>query len=148
MESRFLKYWGLTMLILMLAIKTTWGQSSSASIVIIGNNTGEQTLSDKELVQIFRGQKNYWKTNESILLVLPSDKHKEAEIVSEYLYDMNIGEMQKYWLALVFQGRAKPPVFERSNEDIFQLVKSTPGAIGILVNFQGSIPEELLINIQ
>ncbi len=123
------------------------GQEEWDSITVIGNTLGEEQISKKELVDIFRGQKKYWKNNESVLLVIPSEKHDGALVAAEALYKMSVAEMQKFWLATVFQGRTNPPVFERTNEDILQLVIETPGAIGILINFQGQIPESLLIKI-
>ena len=135
-------------LVVMLCLSTAGvSQEDWNSITVIGNSTGEKSISKKALIEVFRGQRNYWKSDESVLLVLPSDKHKGAKIASYTLYKMSISEMQKFWLALVFQGRANPPVFNMSNEDILQLVSETPGAIGILINFQGVVPNELLINI-
>lgn len=125
-----------------------FSQKDWSAITVIGNNTGESSMSQKELIEVFRGQKNYWESNESVLLILPSDKHQGAKLASTTLYNMTIAEMQKFWLAMVFQGRSNPPVFELSNEGILQLVSTTPGAIGILVNYQASIPPELLIKIQ
>lgn len=146
MASNIIKY-----LIVMLVVSVSthsFGQKEWDSIKVIGNNTGEKSMSQKSLIEVFRGQKNYWETNEGVLLILPSDKHPGAGIASAILYDMSISEMQKFWLAMVFQGRTNPPVFELNNADILKIVSETPGAIGILINYQGQIPPELLINIQ
>lgn len=147
MVSKIIRY-VLVMMMMMSFSTVSFSQKDWSSITVIGNNTGENSMSQKALIEVFRGQKNYWKSNESVLLILPSDKHQGAKIASATLYNMSISEMQKFWLALVFQGRSNPPVFELTNEDILQIVLATPGAIGVLINYQGSIPPELLIKIQ
>ena len=146
MASNMIKY--LIVMVVMSISTISFSQKDWSSITVIGNNTGENSLSQKALIQVFRGQKNYWKSNESVLLVLPSDKHPGAKTAAATLYNMSISEMQKFWLAMVFQGRSNPPVFEFTNENILRIVSSTPGAIGILINYQGQIPPELLIKIQ
>lgn len=146
MASKVIRY--VVVMVAMSICTIGFSQKDWTAITVVGNNTGESSLSQKALIEVFRGQKNYWKSNESVLLVLPSDRHPGAKVASATLYNMSISEMQKLWLALVFQGRTNPPVFELSNEDILKIVSETPGAIGILINYQGQISPELLIKIQ
>lgn len=40
--------------------------------------------------------------------------------------------MNKFWLALVFQGKASAPVFFTSKSDLEEYVTLTSGAIGII----------------
>jgi ABC-type phosphate transport system substrate-binding protein len=41
-------------------------------------------------------------------------------------------QLNKFWLALVFQGKAKAPVFYGSSTDVENYVTQNPGAIGVV----------------
>ena len=55
--------------------------------------------------------------------------------------------VQKFWLSLVFQGRANPPVFLDDDSDIINYVRKTPGALGVVSTNAQNIPKELLITV-
>jgi ABC-type phosphate transport system substrate-binding protein len=113
----------------------------------VANVKGVTALSSKEVVQIFRNGRSLWPTGEKVIIVLPSNKSDFAEIVARKLYGGNVTSMQKFWLALVFQGRANPPVFFQSSEEILAYVAKNPGAIGVLQKNSIQIPIPLLLTI-
>ena len=47
------------------------------------------------------------------------------------LYNMTGNELNKYFLALVFQGKVKAPTFFNSVSELESYVAQTPGAIGV-----------------
>ena len=53
-------------------------------------------------------------------------------------------ELNKYWLALVFQGKAKAPQFFNSLNDLEAFINQTPGAIGIVESAE-SIPNRTVL---
>ncbi|MGH2563912.1 MAG: hypothetical protein ACRDE5_05335, partial [Ginsengibacter sp.] len=55
-----------------------------------------------------------------------------GKITSAKIYDMNGDELNKFWLALVFQGKAQAPKFFNSENELADFVAQNPGAIGIL----------------
>jgi ABC-type phosphate transport system substrate-binding protein len=99
------------------------------------------------LVGIFRGEEALWDNKKSIIIVLPSSKNETAEEIAKTIFNGSVMTMKKYWLGLVFQGRANPPVFLDSNEDIINYVQKNQGAIGILYCKKEIVPQSLLINI-
>jgi hypothetical protein len=54
--------------------------------------------------------------------------------------------MQRHWLALVFQGRARAPVFLDSVAAIIDYVRNTPGAVSMIPATTPGIPRELVVN--
>ncbi len=52
--------------------------------------------------------------------------------ICEKVYDMSSDEVKKYWLALVFQGKAEAPAFFNSINELQAFVAENPGAIGIV----------------
>jgi ABC-type phosphate transport system substrate-binding protein len=114
---------------------------------LIGNQTFYKTIDRQVLIEIFKGRTQYWPSKQKILLVLPSTKSELAPIVAAAVFDGTAGEMQKYWLSLVFQGRGNPPVFLRTSEDIYRFIASNPGAIGFIKSDFKIEDKQLLIKI-
>jgi hypothetical protein len=48
------------------------------------------------------------------------------------IYNMSPNELNKYFLALVFQGRLKAPTFFTSERELEAFIAETPGAIGVI----------------
>lgn len=115
-----------------------------ASITIIGNEIGLKTLNQKELKNYLRGEVMRWPNKKAVRVVLPSSKHEGSEIMARELYNKSMRDLKRYWLSLVFQGRADSPTFLNSNQEIISYVRNNEGTIGVLVNFN---PDELVIQV-
>ncbi|MFC5193243.1 hypothetical protein ACFPIK_15840 [Algoriphagus aquatilis] len=126
-----------------LAQQTDLGQLEFAA-----NVKGVKSLTSKEVVQIFRNGRSLWASGEKVIIVLPSNKSDMAESVAKNLYGGSITAMQKFWLALVFQGRANPPVFLQSAEEIMVYISKNPGAIGVIPKDTAMIPESIQLTIR
>ena len=126
-----------------------FAQSSwQGSYLVIANNIGTSKLSSEYVGNTFKGKYSLWSNGESVTIVLPSSKSPQASDFASKVMGMSISGMQKYWLSLVFQGRANPPVFLESTADIIQYISKTSGAIALVpVNTQ-DIPSYLIIKIQ
>jgi hypothetical protein len=111
------------------------------------NVKGVSKLSSKEVIQIFRNGRSLWPSGEKVVIVLPGNKSVYAEAVAKNLYGGSVSSMQKFWLALVFQGRANPPVFLQTAEEIVFYIANNPGAIGVLPKEEGRIPENLKLTV-
>lgn len=123
-----------------LSVKSYSQNNLPYGYVVIANNIATKQLDSKELIQIFKGKYSSWPNNEQVIIVLPSTKNENADVLSRFIFKSSKDAMMKYWLSLVFQGRANPPVFIEKDSDIIEYIESTPGAIGIvkLVNLNQS----------
>jgi ABC-type phosphate transport system substrate-binding protein len=119
----------------------------SQTLTVVGNNTGYTSVSTKVIKDVFKGKYSLWSNKESIIIVLPSSKAVNAEAVAKYLYGTTFSGMQKYWLSLVFQGRANPPVFLDSDDEIIEYVKENSGAVGIVSSTNKNITNTIKISI-
>lgn len=127
---------------------TLYGQTSSMQgLLLIGNKTGLESVSRKQLQGIFRGSQSIWNTNEDVIVVMPSNKADFADDFASSVLQMTQPALQKYWLGLVFQGRADPPVFLNSSEEILEYVKRNQGAIGMVKMSEKAVPNGMLIAI-
>ncbi len=122
------------------------GQSME-KIHLVGNKTGLSSVNRKQMRDIFRGTQSIWKTGEQVIVVMPSGKSDLAPQFSESILQMSYPAVQKFWLALVFQGRASAPVFLNNSIEILDYVKRNPGAIGVVNIPEKEISSGLLIPI-
>jgi ABC-type phosphate transport system substrate-binding protein len=125
-----------------------FGQGATLDgLVLIGNKTGLSNVSRKQMNGIFRGSQSIWKTNEQVTIVMPSSKAEFSEQFSGAVLQMSHAALQKYWLALVFQGRANPPIFLNSSLEIVDYIKKNPGSIGVVKLSEREVPAAMLISI-
>ena len=126
----------------------TFGQQLSLDgLMLIGNKTGLTSINRKQMNGIFRGTQSIWKSNEQVVVVMPSSKAEFAEQFAASVLQMSHSALQKYWLALVFQGRANAPVFLNSSSEIIEYVKKNPGAIAVVKAAERDIPAGMAITI-
>ena len=122
------------LLILLSLNLSVFGQANWEKISIIGNSIGAESLTKSQVTSIFKGMKSRWKNDEDVTIVLLSSKHPECELMAATIFGKDMKYVKKYWLNLVFQGRANPPVYLDSNEEVLNYVKKHSGAIGVLVD--------------
>ena len=108
-------------------------QSQDKNLVAIGNQTGvPATLKMSELKAVMMGEQQRWKSGNRVLIALMKTTTPLGKQVAEQIYDMTGDGVNKYWLALVFQGKAHAPNFFSSVVELESFVAQNPGAIGIL----------------
>ncbi len=122
-------------------------RAQKAEFVLIGNRTGASDVDAAALHAIFRGERSIWASKQTVIIVLPSSRADYAEDFARVALDMTRMAMQKYWLALVFQGRANPPVFLDTADDVIAFVKRTPGTVA-MVPARSDVPKELVIQVR
>lgn len=89
-------------------------------------------LKQSELKSILLGEKQRWKNGNKIEIALLKTNTAAGKYVCEKVYDMSADELKKYWLALVFQGKAEAPEFFNTVGELQAFVSENPGAIGII----------------
>lgn len=105
---------------------------AQTALIAIGNASdvpADMKLS--ELKSILMGEKQRWKNGDRIVIALMKTNTPTGKATSEKMYDMSGDELNKFWLALVFQGKAQAPKFFASAGELQDFVAQNPGAIGI-----------------
>ena len=126
LSNRFL------LILLMLSI-SFFARSQEATLAAVGNQSGapsEMKLS--ELKSVLLGETQRWKNGNRVIIALMKTNTSIGKTTSARLYEMSGDELNKFWLALVFQGKAQPPNFFSSASELENFVAQNPGAIGIL----------------
>lgn len=117
---------------LLLIANSAHAQSAWGELSIIGNKIGYQQLKAQQARNVFRAQMTTWPNKVAVTIALPSPKSTTSEPVARLIYGTRPSSVQKFWLSLVFQGRATPPQFFDSDQELILFVQRTPGAIGVI----------------
>ncbi len=108
-------------------------RSQEAGLTVISNQNGSPgELKLSELRSVFMAEKQRWSTGTKITLALMKTNTPVGKNTSRKIYDMSGDELNKFWLALVFQGKAQAPNFFNSSAELESFVAKNPGAIGII----------------
>lgn len=108
-------------------------KSQETTLVALGNQSGvPSSMRLSELKSVLMGERQRWKNGDKIIIALMKTNTPAGKSTSSKIYDMTGDELNKFWLALVFQGKAQAPTFFNSANDLENFVAQNPGAIGIL----------------
>jgi ABC-type phosphate transport system substrate-binding protein len=106
-------------------------QGGKLSVVINPNGPPEQ-LSATDLKKIFKGEVQRWKNGTKVVVVMMKTSTPTGNETAGRLFNMSGNDLNKYWLSLVFAGKAHAPYFISSESELLQFVSQNPGAIGII----------------
>lgn len=106
-------------------------QDEGESLSLIANSS-TQELSMKEAKKLLKGEEQRWKDGTKVAVALMKTTTPIGETTAKTVYKMSSKDLNKYWLGLVFAGKAQAPTFFTSEEELKAFVNSTPGAIGIV----------------
>ncbi|MGY2131781.1 hypothetical protein ACW9KT_06115 [Hymenobacter sp. HD11105] len=134
----------------MLLLLSTGGSLSARAqdlpLVVIANGKGapaEMKLS--QLKAVMRGERLRWPDGSKVVIALMKSSTPIGTYTGQKIYNMSANELNKYWLALVFQGKADPPNFFNSEAELEEFIAQTTGAIGV-VNQPPSSGKTVLID--
>lgn len=103
------------------------------SLATIANEKGApDAMSYAELKKVFRGEKQWWADGTKIVVAFMKTSTPSGAATAKKLLGMSGDELNKYWLSLVFQGKAKAPAFFNTEKELIDFVNQNKGAIGIL----------------
>lgn len=109
------------------------GKAQHSPLSAISHVSGAPAeMKQSELKKIMMGETQRWKNGKRIVIALMKTNTDLGKATTAKIYDMTGDELNKYWLSLVFQGKAQAPVFFNSVTDLQNFVASNPGAIGII----------------
>ena len=123
---------GFSLLVVMLLSSPAKAQEE---LTIIGNLTSVPADMDlTQLQSVLRGEQMRWDDGTKVKIALMKTNTPIGTLTSEKIYNMTGNELNKYFLALVFQGKVKAPAFFNSESELEAYISQTPGAIGVLQN--------------
>ena len=124
------------------AFTTSYQEQQMLTVIV---NTPIDELSFNEMKTIMRGEKQRWKDGTKVVLALMKTTTPIGELTADKVYHMSASQLNKYWLAQVFQGRVQAPNFFTSEAELMEFVKQTKGAIGVVTKNAGENSEKVLV---
>lgn len=112
---------------------SVFNYARAEEVAIIGNKEITiDNISSKELVDIFKQEKQYL-GNKKIYLIMLESGSREKKIMLKKIYSMTEEELKKLWLFKMFGGEITgfPKVFA-SNEAVKSFVSRVSNAIGFI----------------
>lgn len=120
-------------LILLLLSAGLVAKSQEMQLSAISNQKGPPSAMNlSELKSVFKGEKQRWPDGTKISIALMKTNNPVGQTICKKIYDMSGDELNKFWLALVFQGKVSAPNFFNSVDELEDFVAQNPGAIGIV----------------
>lgn len=121
--------------ILMLICVYTQMCQADALAIIVNLENGTSELSFKELVSIFKAEKQRWDKDNMgrIYLTMRESGSKEKEASLKLIYRMSERDLKKFWIGKIYRGEVSdfPKIFE-SDISIKKFVSKVKNAIGII----------------
>jgi len=122
-----------TLLVLFVSLLTMSFKDDDAAIAVVANDKGAPAaLTMKFLKSVVQGDKQRWPDGTKISLAFMKTNTPVGNATAKKLLGMNGDQFNKYWLALVFQGKANAPMFFNTVQELEAYVASTPGSVGII----------------
>src|ERR1051326_999126 len=116
--------------LLVVTIRATQPQENFA--VIVNPQSGISEMKYSEVLSLLKGERTYWKNGNKVSVALLKTSTKLGDDIAKTIYGISGDELNKYWLSLVFQGRASAPSFFDSENDLRSFVEKNKGAIGVI----------------
>jgi hypothetical protein len=121
------------LIVALLMLIGAFANAQNVMLSVIGNQKGAPSeLKLTELKSILKAERQRWRNGNKIIIALMKTNTTTGKYTCEKIYDMSPNELKKFWLALVFQGKADPPAFFDSVSELQAFVSENPGAIGIV----------------
>ena len=121
--------------------------AQNTELTIIGNSKSVPSeMNIQQLKSVLKGEKQRWSDGTKVVIALMKTNTDVGTNTSEKLYNMTGNELNKYFLALVFQGKVKAPTFFNSVNDLESYVAQTPGAIGVLDKANDKLLKTIIVD--
>lgn len=143
MKKMKLLFIRLFLVVLACSIHLFTANAQEIELTIIGNlESVPDEMEMSQLKSVLLGEKQRWDDGVSVKIALMKTTTKVGEATCTKVFNMTGNELNKYFLALVFQGKVKAPTFFNSMSELQNYVAETPGAIGVI---QGEVQDDIKI---
>ncbi|MDB5021248.1 MAG: hypothetical protein JWQ28_2375 [Pedobacter sp.] len=130
MKSSTVKILLLSTILALTSIRT---HAQFTALSVISNAKGAPAnLKMTELRAVLKGERLRWADGSKVVIALMKTNTPIGLNTCNRLYNMNANDLNKMFLALVFQGKGEAPIFFETQRELQAFVKQTPGAIGIV----------------
>ena len=107
--------------------------AQETELIIIGNSHSVPSEMDKkQLKAVLLGEKLRWNDGTKVVVALMKTTTPIGLNTCDRIFNMTGNQLNKYFLAMVFQGKINRPNLFDSEQELEDFVARNPGAIGVL----------------
>jgi hypothetical protein len=118
---------------IILASQQSRHEGGSEVAVVVNSDVPVTSISLYDVRHVFVGDKQYWKSNMPVVLIVPPAGTHEREVMLHTVYRMNESQYRQYWIGRIFRAEAmSAPKTAESSTIANELVSSIPGCITIM----------------
>lgn len=134
MRRGFVTLTALLMLLLVMAVTATAQSGRAVDLaVVVHPETPVDGLTLNEVREVFRGDRQYWRANMPVVVLIRAPVARERDVVLRTIYRMTETQFKQFWIARIFRAEAtSAPKIVYSNDMATQLVSAIPGAIAFV----------------
>jgi ABC-type phosphate transport system substrate-binding protein len=115
----------------LIAIRAAGTPADAEVAIVVNLNNPVNNLTLADLRKIYFGDRQYWKGNLPVVLLMRSPGSHEREVVLRVVFEMTEERYTKYWVAKVMRAEVSDPPASLYSFGILQEgVRGNPGAIG------------------
>lgn len=101
--------------------------------VVVRPDVPVTNLTFAELRHLVMGDRQFWKSNEQVTLLVRAPGARERDVVLKTVCQMSEAQFRQYWIAKVFRAEAAAgPKVVYSNEMAAEMVNALPGAMAFM----------------
>ncbi len=102
----------------------------AADVQVIANkDCTTTTVSSDDLADFYLGKKTKWRDGTKAVVLTNANSDETETFLVRYL-DKTSASFSAAWKRIVFTGKGSPPAEAKDDQEMIDLVKKTPGAIG------------------
>ncbi len=121
-------------------------KAQDVPLMVVVNTKGPvPDLTFSQLKSVLKGEKLRWKDGTKVVIALMKTNTPAGISTCKKIYNLSPNDLNKLFLALVFQGKGEAPVFFNSVSELDAFISQTPGAIGVIESVPGN--KERVIHI-
>jgi hypothetical protein len=114
-------------------VTPTFSQNADSLVVVVNSKSPTNSLTKKELIDIYMGRFNKFPNGESVTPIDFNSGSIHREMFYESLVAKSERKINAYWSRLLFSGRATPPQKAASASDVASIIQNNTNALAYLL---------------
>ena len=102
--------------------------------IIVHTSNGADSLSKAKVADLFLKRVTRWENGRAVTPVDQSEKSPLRSVFTKALLGKEVAWVKSYWQKMIFSGRATPPAELPSDQEVLNLVRTNPDAIGYVAD--------------
>ncbi len=109
------------------------GMAEEGVAVIVNHSNSVDSVSFRELTQIFKQEKQFWSGTQKIYLLMMGSPQEGKDKILSNVYQMSDDELRKFWISKLYRGEiTETPKVILTPDSMKKFVASVSNSIGFM----------------